>query len=445
MTDKRRQPIISVLGHVDAGKCVGPDTRIQLADGSVETAEDLFEDWRERGTKKDTQTGEVYELSQGPEIFGVDGNKVKKCEITHLWKLYKDQLLNFSLKDGSSIKITPEHPFLTVENGKLKFKEAGKLERGDFVAIPEKIPAEKLSMDDLKSEVLKELGCDKCMLAFVTPDFAEKLYGIGKEMEDELLTDFIDTCKMDNRFRIKDIVKICENSGISLKEAYEEIEAVKQATLKQRAGKTSKKISLPRSIEEFRELAYACGLLLGDGDSTARKLSNNSKEIKEEFCEALETSLRVPTKVIPEEERVDRVEILCGKTFWRVLNCLFDYPKNEKSRDISLSSFSLKLPRSILAELISGYMDADGYVSKNGKVKVMSASREMITTLKTALKEFAVHGKIKERDEFYELIISGRHNLYNFRQISFRNDDKREKFKSSLQTASTNSLTDIVP
>lgn len=445
MPERRRQPIISVLGHVDAGKCVAPDTRIQLANGSTERAEDIFRKWKKRGELKETEEGEVYELEKGPETFGLSGNEIQRCEITHLWKLQKDRLFNFSLRDGSSIKATPEHPFLIVEGGEFKFKEAIELKEGDFVAIPEKVPVKELTIDEVKSEVLKKLGEDEHMLAFLESDFAEELYENGKDIRNELLTNHLYSCKEDLRYRIKDVVRICKNSEISLDRAYDRIEKVKQGTLKWRAGKTSKKVSLPRNIEEFKELAYATGLLLGDGNAEASKLSNNSEEIREEFRGALETSLSIHTEVKLEDQRVDRVEISCGKTFWRLLHCLFDYPREKKSHRIRLSKFTLKLPKAILSNLISGYFDADGYVNKRGEVKVTSASEEMVTSLKTALKRFGIHPKLTEKEGFHKLVVSGRYSLQNFKEIGFRKDDKKRRFKIGLKNASTNSLTDLVP
>ena len=39
-----RQPIITVAGHVDHGKCVAGDTIIPLVDGTMKKAQELYDE-----------------------------------------------------------------------------------------------------------------------------------------------------------------------------------------------------------------------------------------------------------------------------------------------------------------------------------------------------------------------------------------------------------------
>ncbi len=439
-----RQPILSVLGHVDSGKCVAPETRIQLANGELVEAEKLFEKEKDEGSKLGDKEGEVYKLENGPEVFGVEEGELKECNIEAVWKLEKDKLLEFELKDGSRIKVTPEHPFLVIEDGELVFKEAEEIGQEDFVAVPEKLPVEDLSIDELKRQVLEKLATNERFLGFVTDKFSEELYEQNENVEG-LLVNSLGYCKKESRFRIADIVKICKNSEIDLVKAYDQIKSIKQATLKQRAGSTSNKIKLPSTPNEFENLGYMAGLMIGDGSREATKLYNNSSKIREEFEESVQNSIGVETDVKTYEKQVDEVYIQCGKTLQEFLSVLFDFPSEQKSHSISLSKLAMRLPENILASLISGYFDADGYVSKKGTLKVTSASDEMIKDLKTALKRFGISAYITQENGYSKINISGKKNLENFSKIGFQHPEKRTRYQKKLENSDGDPITGMTP
>jgi translation initiation factor 5B len=125
-----RSPIISVLGHVDHGKCVSPDTQIYLANGKILTAEKIYKIYK-RKTKL-IGDGFVCKVN-GPQIFTFDGKGIGRAKISHLWKLKAPHtLVKIKLENGREIKTTPEHPFLT-SNG---YKSANNISLKDFVLIP---------------------------------------------------------------------------------------------------------------------------------------------------------------------------------------------------------------------------------------------------------------------------------------------------------------------
>src|SRR5271157_5958624 len=107
---KLRQPVVVVLGHTDAGKCVAGDTLIQLSDGRITEAKQVFEEHR-TGEAINRPDGVVYKAS-GLELLSVgpEGRVVPK-RVTHVWRLHADRLVEVQTKAGYSVRCTPEHKF----------------------------------------------------------------------------------------------------------------------------------------------------------------------------------------------------------------------------------------------------------------------------------------------------------------------------------------------
>src|SRR3989344_1125618 len=79
-----------------SGKCLHGDTLITLNDGSLVKIKDL-------------------EQNQN-NIFTLDANfKIKEEQKTNFFKRPANKLLEIKLRTGKTIKVTPEHPLLTVK------------------------------------------------------------------------------------------------------------------------------------------------------------------------------------------------------------------------------------------------------------------------------------------------------------------------------------------
>src|SRR3989344_3580083 len=106
---------IGIAAHIDHGKCVAPHTRLQLADGSFKTAEQLFQQASLNGEKvRENENETVFELRQPMKVFSVDAHcgKVVEKNISHAWKLKGGITKEIKLNNGASVATTPEHKFL---------------------------------------------------------------------------------------------------------------------------------------------------------------------------------------------------------------------------------------------------------------------------------------------------------------------------------------------
>ncbi len=116
MFDFLRPHVVLVAGKRGSGKCLEENTLITLNDGTVIPIKKLKER-RER-------------------VYGLN-NKLKISELrrTDFFERKVKRLLEIKLKSGKKIKLTPEHPLLTIKG----WKEVQELEGGSRIATPRQI------------------------------------------------------------------------------------------------------------------------------------------------------------------------------------------------------------------------------------------------------------------------------------------------------------------
>ncbi len=109
--------VMLICGKRGGGKCVTGDTLITLEDGSVLPIKDLEND--------------------GKKIVSLDQNyKLMKKEKTNFFKRIVSKILAVKLRSGKEIKLTPEHPLLTLDG----WRPVQELQKGSRIATPRIIP-----------------------------------------------------------------------------------------------------------------------------------------------------------------------------------------------------------------------------------------------------------------------------------------------------------------
>src|SRR3989344_966670 len=110
--------VVFVVGKRGGGKCLHGDSLITLNDGSVAKIKDLE--------------------NNDNEIFTLDDNlKIKNGEKSNFFKRPTNKLIEIGLRSGRVIKLTPEHPLLTVKG----WVPAEELGFGSRIATPRKVEA----------------------------------------------------------------------------------------------------------------------------------------------------------------------------------------------------------------------------------------------------------------------------------------------------------------
>ncbi len=115
--DVVKSHIVFVVGKRGSGKCLIGDTIIALNDGSLLPISELA-----------SKAENVYSLNH--EL------KIADAQKTEFYKRTVNKLLHVKFRSGKELRLTPEHPLLTIE----RWKEAKDLDIGSRIATPRVIP-----------------------------------------------------------------------------------------------------------------------------------------------------------------------------------------------------------------------------------------------------------------------------------------------------------------
>ncbi len=133
LMDVSRPHVVLILGKRGSGKCLEENTLITLEDGSLAKIRDLSGD-----------KNKVFALNQRLKMAPSSKDGFFEREV--------DKLLHIKLRSGREIKLTPEHPLLTIRG----WKEANSLTIGSRIATPRKTGA--FGKESMKEHEIKLLA-----------------------------------------------------------------------------------------------------------------------------------------------------------------------------------------------------------------------------------------------------------------------------------------------
>ncbi len=143
MGNKKNIRNMGIVAHVDHGKCVSGNTRLQLADGRVLKASELYFLLSQNAAKiRHTATEQVYDTRlSGVNAFSLNKStgKVEEKLIEFAWKLKGGKVIKVKLKNGSEVTTTNEHKYILIQNGNFIEKTAVNLMEGDKIACFENV------------------------------------------------------------------------------------------------------------------------------------------------------------------------------------------------------------------------------------------------------------------------------------------------------------------
>ncbi|MDW8083779.1 MAG: translation initiation factor IF-2 [Candidatus Caldarchaeum sp.] len=128
-----REPIVAVLGHVDHGKCVAPNTLIEVRDEGMISAQELFSTKTEKNKKKLIHDGFIAKPDKPVILRTIPGTMWAPAHF--VWKRKSpSRIVRLELSNGEVVETTPEHPYLLkLTHNVYILKRADQIKEGDGI------------------------------------------------------------------------------------------------------------------------------------------------------------------------------------------------------------------------------------------------------------------------------------------------------------------------
>jgi translation initiation factor 5B len=447
-----RQPIITVMGHVDHGKCVSGDTLLELGDGRLMTAKAAFEEFKHGDPIYET-TGVAYPATNLHLVSVNEAGDAVPKRASYVWRLSANKLIQVDTMAGYSIKTTPEHKFMVFKNdGKTEYIPAAELKIGDSLLIPSKITVSPLELTETKKQIFLKIndlflikisnGLNNQIADYYRNNEKSRL---KKELGDKSLEFHIKNAY----YRPSILKKLLNLISCPDRLVYDSIEYIKFSSAKQRATHKSFWLKVPHEAAEFEALYYIIGLLFGDGICKSANLSNVSQFIIDEFKRCLMCAFGIETTT-KWRRTAFVVSHKGGKTFSKFLTTVFDYPETDKTRILKIPELICSSSDDLVRKFIQGFFDAEGFVqseNNNGNVGIGCESEQLMHQLPILLHRFGCLSYfVKRENRGPELSISGSNNLRSFYQgIGFREPRKSEQLKKNIDKSVSSRIFESTP
>ncbi len=364
---KLRQPIVVVLGHVDHGKCLHPDEIVFLNNGRFVPISELFD--KNGNIVKD---GEYEYVNGNIEVYTLDGGKIVARGASQVWRIkYDGELLEVELSNGSTVRVTPDHPFLTIEG----WKKARAISTNDYIAVPKKVPYRKEFSEFLK-EVLDKHG-------FETSSFETDCEAVESNAKDwyfeKYVADKVEAYHNDN------------SAGNITENIFEHLE----------------------SKELWQEAFYIAGVMAG--------LNETIDKVDILDCPHSEYEKNIATIIDPSINNSSSVYFRCIRL---ILKEFFNYPKIKYEEIPEIVQIA---PINISSEFLKGFFDVRGEVDlKCRRIMISHHSKIFLKQIKWLLLRYGIISTFFEENGGGNIIIEDYESLKNYtKYIGFKCPSKR--------------------
>ncbi len=429
----KRGEFVAIMGPSGSGKCVGGETRIMLADGSLSTIENLYKN---------------KEKNKKILCFNFNKGKIISSEIEEYHRR-EDSILKIKTSSGKTINVTREHPFFSISDKGLSELRAEELDKR-YIAIPRDLVHIKGKSQNL--DTLSLLSSESDIFIADSKQLFRKLT-FNKNVRNKICSVLnINTARYDawmnyNDIPLSEFRNITNLLGMNISEFEKYITYFKQSN-------TKNKIKLQYKTNKLLLEAY--GYIAGDGwlDRDGIKISNIDDILKQRMKFVfkkifdIEATGYIPTRLN-----------FCSTTLRYFFRNVFNMPEKQKARNIVMPDFIYSCPNEEISYFLRALFDCDSHVRKSkNEIEITLASRNFVNALIPLFLRFgivarysevmkkATNSKMKLR-KYYRLSISGLSNLIKYKKnIGFLSPAKIKRLNSRIkQTKRADTNVDIIP
>jgi len=417
---KKKPFKIMMVGLFGSGKCVHAKSNIVLGDGNILPIEELYKKYSSRCYEGRLQDGYMIDISNeklSVPSFNPKTLKMENKNVTHLWKLVKESLVEVNLDNGNdfSVKVTPEHPFFVLKHGRVFKVRADELTLQDYVAVPRECLCDTklISLFDK----IKELN----LFTYVTPDHAKKLifskYPTLLEANKNLKYRF-NYCKFTSNIKrgVVPVEFIGEHDNF----------------LKVKSFDTQRSINLPLFVTS--EFAEFLGYVVGDGTIYKRYISivSENPEIINRVCE-LSNILFGVNPVLRRDLRTKSMYriTLYSKTLVEVFK-IFNLKPGKKGKNLRIPEQILLSDENVIKSFLRAYFDCDSYPSRKSRgIEITSESKILLQQVGLLLLRLGILSTLSKKFinnvPYWRLSIRARYTEVYSNKIGYLIKSKQEK------------------
>jgi len=145
--------ITECYGKFSSGKCVSSDTALLYFEGNMAKLEPISQVWeKHHGSEVELDGGLSSEAVGGISVLtlGSEGELVQG-KVSRLFREKVQGIIELRTERGATLRITKQHPLLTLSGVGLEWKSSGFVSAGDYIASPESLKfagTDSISEDD---------------------------------------------------------------------------------------------------------------------------------------------------------------------------------------------------------------------------------------------------------------------------------------------------------
>nr|EGQ40016.1 MAG: translation initiation factor 2, gamma subunit, eIF-2gamma; GTPase [Candidatus Nanosalinarum sp. J07AB56] len=446
---------IGLVGHVDHGKCISKDESV-LINNEVVTGGDLAEKAFQEGRKiGEDEEGELFEV-EGLYTYSLSAeSEVERKKAEVYVQDYDGALVSVETSHGRTVSLTKSHPLLVNRGGEVDWLPSHRVEQGDFIAVPNRIPLENRGVED------RQDWRERMDAKVVKP---QDLEAVRRETDNFTKIHTVEQIELCRRALCLSKRRLAEKAGVS-PELYYEVTGSDRQLPEEAADKLSNyvaedqpelegEIAVDRAsrsnsnVERFEALepgdkfAKFLAFLTAEGRMTENRLElcqRDHKEMRNEVFQYLEDSGLEVQKVSDKDFRVNSTG-LC-----QYLSARYEI-ETGNSRESGIPAVVHSLEQEHKETFLRWFFSFEADVNPHAnQLTLVQANKDNINRVAYLLQEFGISPRLAEtsseatnsetpqKRKYHTLTISGSRNLSRFQEtIGLAPKQKRRRLHQTV-------------